>query len=461
MSNNIEPVSLDNKALATIFIIVGISGDLARRKLLPALCRIAEAGALPAKYRIIGITRQPNLEVRDLLTKVDNPDYLAGKIELYPMDLQSTEEFRRLDEKLAQIETEFGEETQRLFYLSVPPQISRPIIEELGLSGLAIKPRTKLLLEKPFGVDLESAQELVNYINRYFTPDQVYRIDHYLAKETAQNILAFRQDNALFKRTWNREFIDQIEIIAQEQIGIEGRAVFYEQTGALRDLVQSHLLQLASLVLMELPEGRDFSDVPKRRQAALAKLRLATKEEANRDVVIRGQYEEYQEEAGNPGSTVETLVSVELRSEEERFKGVPIYLRTGKALDEKFSGIRIRYKQEKGHEANELILKLQPDEGVELRLFSKKPGYRYELEERALKFSFREYYSRLPEAYEQVLFSALNSDHSLFPLSEEVLAAWEIIAPIQKAWSMDSSDLIIYPKGSSLEGVLDKTKTIS
>jgi len=461
MSNNIDPAPLDNKAPATIFIIVGISGDLARRKLLPALCRIAEAGALPAKYRIIGITRQPNLEVSDLLAKVDKPDYLAGKIELYPMDLQSTEEFRRLDEKLAQIETEFGEETQRLFYLSVPPQISRPIIEELGLSGLAIKPRTKLLLEKPFGVDLESAQELVNYINRYFTPDQVYRIDHYLAKETAQNILAFRQDNALFKRTWNREFIDQIEIIAQEQIGIEGRAVFYEQTGALRDLIQSHLLQLASLVLMELPEGRDFSDVPKRRQAALVKLRLATKEESNREVVIRGQYEGYQEEAGNPGSAVETLVSVELRSEEECFKGVPIYLRTGKALDEKFSGIRIRYKQEKGYEANELILKLQPDEGVELRLFSKKPGYRYELEEWALKFSFGEYYFRLPEAYEQVLFSALNSDHSLFPLSEEVLAAWEIIAPIQKAWSMDPSDLIIYPKGSSLEGVLNKTKTIS
>lgn len=365
------------------------------------------------------------------------------------MDLQSTEEFKRLEERLLEIEKEFGEETQRLFYLSVPPQISRPIIEELGLSGLSSLPNTKLLLEKPFGTDLISAQELSKNIDKYFSPKQVYRIDHYLAKETVWNIIVFRQDNALFKRTWNKDYIERIEIIAQEEIGIEGRSVFHEQTGALRDLVQSHLLQLVALVLMDIPETKDFSDIPSRRLKALKQLDLASQ-----TAFIRGQYDSYQEEVGNIGSLVETFVSLELKSSDEKFLGIPIFLRTGKALSKKFSGIRILYKKDSSYEANELVLKLQPDEGVELRLWSKKPGYRHEIEERSLKFSFRDFYQELPEAYEQVIFSALNSDHSLFPLSEEVLAAWSIIDPIQKAWSMNNNDLIIYKKGSACEDVL-------
>jgi len=452
MSKNLKEPSLSATTPATIFIIIGISGDLAKRKLLPALSKIAAAGALPKKYKIIGVTRQPGLKIADLLIKTENREILEDKIELYPMDLQAAAEFEKLEDYLKKIEAEFAEETQRLFYLSVPPQISRPIIEELGKSGLASRPRTKLLLEKPFGVDLASAQELVNYINRYFTPDQVYRIDHYLAKETAQNIIAFRQDNALFKRTWHKDFIERIEIVAQEKIGIEGRAVFYEQTGALRDLIQSHLLQLAALVLMDMPEGKDFSDIPARRLQALRQLKVS----AEPGAIIRGQYEGYQREVNNLGSPVETFVSLKLESSDGRWAGVPIYLRTGKALSEKFSGVRILYKKDSSYEANELVLKLQPDEGVELRLWSKKPGYRYELEERALKFSFKEYYASLPEAYEQVLFSALNSDHSLFPLSEEVLAAWEIINPVQKVWSMDASDLVIYPKESTCGEVLER-----
>lgn len=439
----------------TIIVIVGISGDLSSRKLLPALAKIAEAGELPEKYKIIGVTRQPDLSVANLLNKVKNPAVIEKNLELWKMDLGEIRDYKKFAAHLEEIESEFLEPAQRLFYLAVPPQISRPIIEMLGLSGLAKMPNTKLLIEKPFGVDLASAQELVEHINLYFTADQVYRIDHYLAKETAQNIVVFRQDNSLFKRTWNKDFIERIEIIASEIIGIEGRAVFYEQTGALRDLVQSHLLQLAALTLMDIPADRQFAEIPNRRLEALKQLHLPL-DEAVKINVKRGQYKNYQAEIKNIGSTVETFVSLTLESDNPRWTGVPIVLTTGKALDKKFTGIKISYKKDESHEANQLVLRLQPDEGVELCLFAKRPGYDHQVDRHPLKFTFQEYYTNLPEAYEQVLFDAINSNHVLFTTSEEVLASWKIIDPIQKAWEMSSDDLIIYKEGSEVNKVLGK-----
>lgn len=442
----------------TIIVIIGISGDLSRRKLLPALSKIAEAGVLPDKYKIVGVTRKINHTISDLLSKTGNPDIIKDHLELFEMDLTNTNDYQKLDEYLLKIAQDFGEKTQRLFYLSVPPQISGPIIEQLGVSGLAKISDTKLLLEKPFGVDLASATELTVDINKYFEPNQVYRIDHYLAKETVQNIIVFRQDNSLFKRTWNKDFIERIEIIAQEKIGVEGRAVFYEQTGALRDLIQSHLLQLAALVLMDIPSDRQFTDIPARRLEALKQLRLTANEpiEAN---VVRGQYQGYQQEVNNPGSTVETFVSLTLKSDDAKWQGVPIVLTTGKALDDKFTGIRILYKKDASHEANELVLKLQPNEGVDLHLWAKQPGYDYKIEKHSLKFNFGEYYQSFPEAYEQVLFNAINSDHSLFTSGDEVLETWEIMDPIQKEWSMSADDLIFYEPGSSLEQVSRHNKS--
>ena len=248
-------------------------------------------------------------------------------------------------------------------------------------------------------------------------------------------------------------FIEKIEIVATEAIGIEGRAIFYEQTGALRDLVQSHLLQLATLALLAIPAGRQFAEIPNRRLMALQELRLPPNEPVHHNVK-RGQYAGYREEIKNRGSTVETFVSLTLRSGDPRWQGVPIILTAGKSLDSKFTGIKILYKKDESHEANQLILRLQPDEGAELYLWTKRPGYDYQVSRHSLKFAFQEYYAALPEAYEQVLFNAINSDHSLFASSEEVLETWKIIDAIQKTWEMSAADLAIYPPGSTTDQVL-------
>ncbi len=438
---------------ATILIIIGVTGDLSVRKLLPAISQMAAAGALPDHFRILGITRRPDIKVDSLFTKTKKTAYLREHIQLFAMDLTADEDYEKLKAELSKIEDELGQPAQRLFYLAVPPQVSRPIIERLGVSGLAALGQAKLLLEKPFGVDLGSAAELVQYIGQYFQADQIYRIDHYLARETAQNIIIFRKNNALFKKTWNRDFISRLEIVATEEIGIEGRAVFYEQTGALRDLVQSHLLQLAALALMDISSDDKTEEIPIRRLAALRQLHFPEGAPAT-DYARRGQYEGYQAEVKNIGSAVETFVSLSLESDDPKWRGVPITLTTGKALDRKFTGIIISYRQEKEDEANQLTLHLQPDEGVELCLFAKRPGYDHAVSRHPLKFAFQEYYANLPDAYEQVLFNAFNSDHSLFTTSDEVLETWRILDAVQRAWEMDSEDLIIYKPGSTKEEIL-------
>lgn len=436
----------------TILIIIGIFGDLSVRKLIPALGQMAVAGALPDNFSILGITRRLDIQIDQLFTKTKKADYLKNKIELLSMDLTSLNDYGLLAEKIKDIESKLGTEAQKVFYLAVPPQVSQSIIELLGVSGLAKNGEVKLLLEKPFGVDLDSASELVKYIDKYFNSDQVYRIDHYLAKEMAQNILVFRKNNFLFSETWNNKFITAIEIIASESIGVEGRAVFYEQTGALRDLVQSHLLQLASLVLMDTPTNEDIDDVPGLRLRAMKKLKLASRDSGK---LIRGQYKGYQEEVDNIGSPTETFVSLLLESSDEKWLNVPITLSTGKALDKKFIGIKIFYKNNKEKQANQLIFSLQPDEGVELQLFAKRPGYDYTVSQHSLKFGFQEFYANLPEAYEQVLFNALNSNHDLFASSAEVLETWRIINEVQNDWKMSSDDLIIYNKGSKISEIIN------
>lgn len=437
----------------TILVIVGITGDLAKRKLLPAIEQIAKTGALSDQFRLVGITRQPNVTAEDFTAKIPELKYLIDHSEIMTLDVTDLKAYDTLKHRLTQIEQEFNTKAQRLFYLSVPPTVAQPIIDRLGTSGLAKHPNTKILLEKPFGVDLSSAQELVQDIDKYFSPDQVYRIDHYLAKETAQNIVVFREQNSLFKQTWNNRHIERIEIIASEQIDIQGRSAFYEQTGALRDLVQSHLLQLAALVLMHPPKADKLQDIPQRRLEALQMLRLPVNQPIE-SVVQRGQYRGYAESVNNPGSTVETFVSLQLESTDPLWVGVPIRLTTGKALREKFTEIRILYKREEGYESNELVLHLQPNESIELYMWAKRPGYQHIVSPHSLQFSFKDHYALFPEAYEQVLFSGLGSDHTLFTSSEEVLETWRILDPIQKYWSTHSDDLIVYRPGSDVREVV-------
>ena len=439
---------------ATILIIIGISGDLSKRKLLPAIGQIAKTGMIPDQFKIVGVTRQSGINLGDLLSYTNNKDYIIDNTELFEMDLLKNEDYEKLNTRLEEIEKEFGNKAQYLFYLSVPPNVSKSIIEFIGKSGLAEKNETKLLLEKPFGVDLTTATELVSHIDKYFKPEQVYRIDHYMAKETAQNIIVFRDGNSLFKKTWNKDFIDRIEVTVSESIGIEGRANFYEQTGALRDLIQSHLLQLLSLTLMNLPESGHMDEVPHLRYEALKKLHIVT-EESLLNHVKRGQYKDYREEVNNPLSMTETFASINLESSDLKWQGVKIRLTTGKALKDKTTFIKILYKKDHDHESNELLLRLQPDEGISFAVWAKRPGYDHQISRHALDFSFKDHYNALPEAYEQVLFNAMNGDHSLFSTSEEVIETWRILDSLQKAWSTSTYDLIIYPKGSSINEILN------
>lgn len=430
-------------ALPTILIIIGVTGDLSKRKLLPAIEQLAKAGALPGQFRIIGITRQ-NISKEAIFATRPHPSYLDQHLEMYKMDLTDPTEYDALKAYLAKVEKELGVPMQKVFYLSIPPQFSRSIAERLGNAGFAKDPTTKLLLEKPFGTDLISARELVEETRLAFSEEQLYRIDHYLAKEMAQNLIVFRGSNALFRRTWNRDFIERIEIVASEKIGIEGRAEFYEQTGALRDLVQSHLLQLAALVLMNVPRSDMLDTVPALRYDALRQLRIAVEVPA-----IRGQYEGYQEEVDNVGSTIETYVDLTLESLEERWLGVPIRIVTGKALREKATYVRIVYKKNEAHESNELTISLQPDTAIKLRMWTKVPGYERRLEQHDLKISLEDQFPVIPEAYEQVLLDAINANHTLFASSDEVLETWRIIQPFLDAWQMDATSLVQYQKGSS------------
>lgn len=428
----------------TILTIVGITGDLSTRKLLPALEKIIAADATPKEFKIVGVTRQ-KITISDLFDAKKYPN-LAKRMDLFVMDLTQDTEYVSLKEHLDAIAAGYASEAQYLYYLSLPPQFSGPVIELLGANCLA-NTDSKLLLEKPFGTDLASAEELIDQTRAHFEEDQLYRIDHYMAKEMAQNLVVFRDGNSLLKRTWNKDFISSIEIIASEHIGIEGRAAFYEQTGALKDLVQSHLLQLAALTLMETPNVGEETTMPEKRLAALKQLHLPTHQTIS-DIAKRGQYNEYRDEVNNPRSIVETYADITLESSDPKWEGVPIRIITGKGLANKHTSIHITYKQEKNHEANTLTINLQPHEGFELNLFTKMPGYDWKVEPSSLKHSFADKYPELPDAYEKVLVDAIRSTHTLFTSSDEVLETWRILEPIRSHWELSGEDIVFYKKGT-------------
>jgi len=424
--------------MKTTLVIFGITGDLAQRKLLPALANVIESGQAD-DLRIIGVSRRAVAQFEVL---GDHLHQLSGTTTLFQMDLDNTNDYVRLREYIAA-----GDNEQVLFYLSVPPESASGIVENLGKAGLNA-PNNKLLLEKPFGRDLASAQEMIRHTAEYFAESQVYRIDHYLAKEMAQNIVTFRARNALFSYLWSSQYIERIEVIALEQLTIEGRAAFYEQTGALRDIVQGHLLQLLALTLAPLPQDFSWDDLPKYRQVALDALQSADPAKA-----VRAQYDTYRQEVGNPESTVETFVSVELQSGDPAWQGVPLALTTGKALSRKKTEVRVHFRRQNDTQSNYLLFKIQPGEGIAIDLVTKKPGYDQEVEHQKLSYMYP-VDERLPDAYEQVLVDAMSSDKSLFATSGEVLRAWEIVAPLQQVWT-GTADIKTYPLGSDARAVLE------
>lgn len=425
--------------MKTKLVIFGITGDLAQNRLIPALANIIETQKCE-DLTIIGVSRR---KVEQFQVLGDHHERLTGTTSLFQMDLTNIDEYKKLSEYIEQQPDE-----QVLFYLSVPPDSMSNIIENLGRAGLN-GPSNKLLLEKPFGTDVDSAKAMINHTATHFSEDQVYRIDHYLAKEMAQNIATFRASNAIFANLWSGEYIDRIDVLALESIGIEGRVGFYEQTGALRDIVQGHLLQLLALTMMPVPEKLDWDDLPALRLEALKAL-----EPADPARTRRGQYDTYRQEVGNPESMVETFVSLELKSNDPQWQGVKIALTTGKALERKKTEVRIHFKRTDEAKSNYLIFKIQPNEGIAIDLMVKKPGYERDVEHQKLSYTYP-VGTRLPDAYEQILVDAINSRKSLFATSDEVVRAWEVLAPLQEAWKTDTN-LKIYPRGSSARRIIEQ-----
>lgn len=411
----------------------GISGDLSRRYLLPAIGEMAKVGALSDDFRVVGITRKEDLNIEDLLSKTSNKKDLKEHIDIFQMDATHLEEYKKLDVFLTNIENGFNDKAKCLFYLSLPPKATREVVEFLGESGLNKKNQSRLVLEKPFGFDLTSATDLMSSIKKYFHQECVYIVDHYLAKKIAQEIIPFREEREDFKKVWNRDFIEKIEIIVSEKIDIEGRVNFYEKTGAVRDYLQNHLLELLSLVIMDLSNERENKDMPLLREKILKSVKIKN--------AIFGQYQEYTDEVNNSESKVETFVSARLESSDSTWSDVPIILSTGKAMRERFAEIRIYFKENTEVGKGKLVFNIQPEgkikwngRDISIHLDSEK--------------------ERLKDAYEYVLFGVMSGDKNLFVGEEEILQSWHIIEDARDLFEKARSNLLIYKKGSNIEELI-------
>jgi glucose-6-phosphate 1-dehydrogenase len=448
-----------------IIVIFGITGDLSQRYLLPSLYHLIKDGLLDEQTRIIGVTRGTTT-TEELYQKSKLPDEdetadpvaikaIHERTTMFRMDLDDPQAYKALLKKLNEVEDEVGLCMNRLYYLSIPPTAYQPVIRQLGEQGLNQscqhgEAATRLLIEKPFGYDLASAQRLIDEIAKQFKEEQVFRIDHYMAKETVQNILTFRFQNPLFESLWDRHHIAHIEISAREKIGIEGRATFYEPLGALRDFIQSHLIQILGIVTMDRPTSLESDPIHASKQAVLEQLEPVPADDVHKRAV-RGQYQGYREEVDNPDSTTETFAAIKVFINSERWKGVPITLLTGKGLDERKTEICLTFYDETDADNNRLRFRIQPDEGFELDLMTKRPGFGQEVQPTVMNFSYDEKFGNHghPNAYERVLADAVRGDHTLFATSQEVLASWRVVQPVLDAWSQPADDLQLYEQGSA------------
>ena len=394
--------------MKTTFLIFGITGDLSRRKLLPALQDIVK---LPEgnSIEIVGVSRR-DVDVGELITSSTGGDRLVDKTSIVTMNLAELQDYKDLKANLG-----LDPNDQLIVYLSVPPSAAADIADFLGQVGLNT-PNVKIMFEKPFGFDLESAQDFIQRNGRYFKEAQIYRIDHYMAKEVALELVRLRTDPTTPHHAWSNKDIARIEVVASETIGVEGRADFYEQTGALRDVIQGHLFQLLSLVLMDTGNNFHFDELPGRRLEALRKLEVAHPEAS-----VRAQYEGYEDEVGNAGTRTETYAAVTLESRDSRWSGVDIQVVAGKSLSEKRTAITIFYKD----------------------------GTRQEFIEGAVRVDSE----RPKDGYERVILEAMKGEHAIFTTSSEIIRAWEVLAPIQQAWSMEQMPLVMYAPGSSWQTV--------
>jgi glucose-6-phosphate 1-dehydrogenase len=465
-------------------VIFGATGDLTHRKLMPALYNLAADGELPPAVTVIGFARRPKSdddfrkEMEEAVKKFSRQTVrneiwknFGQSIFYHQSDFSDESGFKSLAERLDKVDNERGTRGNRLFYFAVAPEQFEPILKHLKTVGLN-KARegswARVIIEKPFGTDLASARELNRVVSNSFSEDQTYRIDHFLGKETAQNILVLRFANSIFAPLWNRRYIDHLQITAAETLGVEGRAGYYETAGALRDMVQNHLLQLLCLVAMEAPSDLSADSIRDEKVKVVRCLRRMSADGVSTDVV-RAQYAEgaingksvpaYRaEEKVDPKSMTDTFVALKLNIDNWRFWNVPIYMRVGKRLPKSATEISVHFKKapmvlfnKETNEANVLVIRIQPDEGISLRIQAKMPGTSFRIEPVKMDFHYGTSFGKAsPEAYERLLLDAMSGDATLFARRDEVEEAWAFIDIIENAWSQkkNAPELYFYPAGS-------------
>ncbi len=475
-----------------VLVIFGAAGDLTRRKLLPALYNLSREGALDERFAVIGYSRAEQAEagfrgvLRDAVARysrtqpVDEAVWqdFSQRIAYVRGNFEDPEGYVALRERLEQLESVIGSEGNRLFYFATPPSAAPIILHRLQETGLlgesgAGSPWTRVIMEKPYGRDLESASDLNRIVGEVLREDQVYRIDHYLGKETVQNILVARLGNTIFEPLWNRKYIDHIQITAAESIGVEGRGRFYDQTGVLRDMVQSHLLQVLSLCAMEPPVSFAADDIRDKRVEVLRSLRAFSSSDVFSHVIF-GQYRGYRDEENvDPRSRTPTYAAMKCYIDNWRWQGVPFFLRVGKQLSKRLTEISVVFRPVplclfgrddvcQSLEPNVLTIRIQPDEGMALKIASKKPGGEMDVGSVEMDFSYSETYNHpIKDAYERLLLDAVKGDATLFARRDEVEFAWRFVTPILQAWeSAQKRQPVFYAEGSEgpveAEGLMDR-----
>jgi glucose-6-phosphate 1-dehydrogenase len=464
----------------TTLVIFGATGDLAHRKLLPAIYNLAHEGALPERFNLIGVSRsdksddeyreEARASIKEHSRRQADEQVLEKLLEqlrYVPGSFDDDSMFDRLYEELGKFDQEAEVAFNRIFYLSTAPSFFGLIVEKLGEHRLDKHEdaEVRVVIEKPFGTREEEAKALNRQVLKVLRESQVYRIDHYLGKETVQNVLAFRFANGMFEPIWNRNFIDYVQITAAEDLGIGRRAEYYDSAGALRDLVQNHMLQLLTLLCMEPPVTFDADEVRDEKVKVLHAVAPPESDEVERARYTAGMAEGkdavgYLEEEGVPeDSQTETYVALRLEVDNWRWAGVPIYVRTGKRLARKVTEIAVTLKPvphlafqaqgSVGVQPNQIILTVQPNEGVSISLGAKIPGTRMRIRPVNMEFLYgTSFLSQSPEAYERLIMDAMRGDPTLFTRNDEVEAQWRIIDPILESWEQEDSPLSEYPAGS-------------
>jgi glucose-6-phosphate 1-dehydrogenase len=489
----------DSAALSTdaTILIFGASGDLTSRKLIPALYRLSQQGYLSPRSAVIGVARRAksNDEFRNEMKEAvqrrfeaerfsnDAWNTFAHQLSYEQLDIASTNDYASLPERLAARESELGvtADQPRIVYLATTPDLFAPAVE--GLHSASLVPpqeqeaRLRVVVEKPFGRDLKSAQELTVQLARRLRENQIYRIDHYLGKETVQNILLFRFGNAIFEPLLNRNHVDHIQIMVSESQGMEGaRGGYYDTSGALRDVLQNHVLQLLCLIAMDPPSLFQAREIRDEKMKVLQALRPGLAGPVS-NWAVRGQYTAglvnrqpalayREEERVSPTSNRETFVALRVAIDNWRWAGVPFFLRTGKRLPKQVTEIAIQFKQPPlnlfstvecegdlcaivENRPNQLIIRIQPQEAISLKFATQRPGMNYQVQPVAMDFAYDEHFhAELPEAYERLLLDVIRGDSTLFTRSDELEAAWRFVTPVLEAWESSPATPELYPAGT-------------